>query len=374
MAISKRTRNIIIGIVLGCVVVTVIVVLVVVNGDNGGDGDDNDDNGDGDGDDDGDGEDTTLPSGVRGICYDTGKIAHDVRHDPVKLRSCIASDLRTIRSHGYNAIRTYFPIFGYVPCDETETRSSGYYTKLIAELNAEPDSPFNMSVMIGVQTDQYDTYRDCIIDQVNLYPGTVHSVCIGNENVQDDNWDVAAATIATATDLRSEIGENIRIGTVQQNGFLMCAFANEYCSANCPQTCQDAYTSMLESLDFIGGNVYPGTQANNGSIASSDPAWNKQSFTEKADQTLAAMSNTSYIITECGMPHAGECHGETFSRSLQTQLLTDIENWRLANDVDVFVFMAFDVPSKPNICNCTGEKTFGVLPPPDGECTKIEDD
>jgi exo-beta-1,3-glucanase (GH17 family) len=235
--------------------------------------------------------------------------------------------------------------------------------------------------MLGVKQNLYDTYKDCIVQQVENYPGTVVGVAIGNESVQDNNWNIGDIIIAHAQDLRKTLADKnivVPVGTVQQSGFGLCSFAN-ICTPLCPQSCKDIYRKMLANLDFIAFNVYPSTPTGGPAIASNDATFNKNSTYSQFDSLFRYVFQGKLWIGECGMPHEGSCKAgngdvQTFTRTLQSTLVQDIKMWSSTHTkVPLYIFMAFDVPSKPDTPACaplpSGEKTFGVLQ--NQECPRI---
>lgn len=284
-----------------------------------------------------------------GVCYDTGLL-----QDASEMKECIGNDFQRIKDAGFEVVRTYFPKYGYASCGNNNI---GLYGEL-AQLTG-------LKLMLGVNPQDYETYKVCIMRQLEMFSDQIESICVGNENVQDGNWGMADEIINVAQDIKSHY-PNVKVGTAQQSGFGVCAFAG-VCTALCGSECQAAYVKLYESLDFMGFNVYPGSRGGP-AIATQDADYNEESTRVQFELLRENVSNV--MITESGMPHAGQCYDkegklQTYSRSLQSKLNDFIRNWSSQTNVRTFVFMAFDVPSKPNAPGCapyeSGEKTFGVI-------------
>ena len=296
-------------------------------------------------------------SGLLGLAYDTGILTTT---NPDEIKACILQDLLQIKASGYTAFRTYFPKYGFQECDANA--NTGLYAELAQTAG--------LKVLLGVAQESYETYKTCIIRQLREFPETVLGVAIGNESVQDTtNWaGLANAIIATSQDIKS-IVPTARTGTVQQSGFGMCAFAG-ICTDLCNQQCQEAYQNLMNQLDFVGFNVYPGSEGGP-AIATSDAAYNKLSTYTQLDALYENVPSGKLWIGESGMPWSGSCNNgqgnlQVFTRELQLNLLQDIKDWQHSHQtVPTFVFMAFDVPSKQAAPGCpsgndNAEAHFGV--------------
>ncbi len=309
---------------------------------------------------------------VLGLDYDTGILSGTP--NPTAYQACVTSDLTQIRDAGYNSFRTYFPIFGFQQC--TQGSPIGKYAAIAHDLG--------IKVLLGVNRTQYATYKECILQQLDEYPTAILGVSIGNESVQDGNWGEAAEILNVANDLRATCvtrGIKVpRVGTCQQSGFGVCAFACT-CTDLCGADCQAAYRSLEANLDFLGFNVYPGSNGGP-AIATSDPDFNAASSVTQMNLLLDGKSSnptacpglsSKLWITESGMPWSGSCANgsgveQVYTRALQTDLIAALENWQTDHKTTpLFIFMAFDTPSKPDAPGCganSGEKTFGVLSNP----------
>lgn len=294
---------------------------------------------------------------VVGLDYDTGILTTTV---PAEIRACILDDFTKIKDAGYNTVRTYFPIFGFNMC--TPGSNEGLYASIAQEVGIQ--------VLLGVNQDLYETYKPCIVQQIQDYPDQVLGVTIGNESVQDGNWGIAATIISHATDLRASIAPaTIRVGTAQQGGF-GCSFTGN-CTSLCPIECQNVYHSMEASLDFMGFNIYPGTAVGGPAICSDDEAHNANATIAQIEALIDSDVGAKLFVTESGCPHAGQCpDGEgnviTYTTSIQSNLVNALHTWQDSHlTTPLFLFMSFDVPSKTNTAACapysSGEKFFGVL-------------
>lgn len=316
------------------------------------------------------------PSSVErvGVAYDDGTLTPADHDDPVRRRDCIVNDFRVMKSKGYNLVRTYNPSYSR-SCNGTD------YAGVCAEVG-------DIQVLLGVSTSDWEERKQCIFDQVNKNPDQVFAVAIGNEDVQDGNWSVAATILAQAKEYRAAVaGLGSRmppVGTAQRAGFSLCAFTSEDCNEACPDECKIAYQNLRSELDFIGSNIYPGSPGGGPPIASSDSNFNITSVLAQSNPLEIALGN-QFVITETGMPWKGTCRSangdlQTYTRDLQTQLVDDILDWRETTDnTPVFIFMGFDVPSKSDIGGCdsvpdsggSGEKFFGVIDSSQQSCKRI---
>ena len=283
---------------------------------------------------------------ILGLCYDTGYFTD---YTPSIVDSCVRSDLQQMKDAGYNSFRTYFPVYGY---------HNGSFAKLASELG--------MTVCLGVQTELYSTYKNQIVSQIRNYPHAISAVAIGNETPWNSTEMGGNAILSHAQDLRKSIGGNsVKIGTVQQSGFGMCAFGG-ICTPYCPQGCIDLYERMAVELDFVGFNVYPSNPVGSRDIGTDDPVFNRNSINYQLNKLYDTVPKGKLLIGECGIPWKGGCSGKyQYSRSVQSQLVSDIKEWsRNHSSVPVYIFMAFDVSSKTETPGCeylSGEKTFGVM-------------
>lgn len=307
-----------------------------------------------------------IPPGQfsKGVAYDPGQLSSADHDDPAKRRQCILADFRAMKAAGYDIVRTYTPSYSG-SCDGTD------YASVCAEIGG-------IQVLIGVQTDQWDSRKECIFDQVRRHKSFVFGLIIGNEDVQDGNWHIATDILNAAAEFRTTLQAFTPlpfVGTAQRAGFSICAFTADPCTEACDAECLDAYAALERHLDFIGSNVYPGSPAGGPPIASSDATFNTTSVLSQFNSIAPALKS-KFLVTETGMPHMGSCKDnngviQVYSRELQTALLKDIETWRQQSEHNtaVCVFQGFDLPNAIDIEGCdslpdaggSGEKFFGVL-------------
>ena len=304
------------------------------------------------------------PTGL-GVCYDSGIL--NGTPSAAEIRECILDDFMRIKKSGYSYLRTYFPLYGYSGCSPAATM--GMYTEL--------GKLAGLKVLIGVQASQYSTYKDCIVESISKFPEAVMGVSIGNEDVQDNNWSVAQTILDCVTDLKgaltSRISKMVKFGTCQQSGFWLCIGTTTgqcICDPNaCGAECVRVYKRLLTELDFCGANLYPGSGGP--SLGTEDADRNKKSLDLQFECLLNAVGSSKLWITETGLPYAGSCpdgQGATvnFSPYIQDRYIADVrEVARLHAGIPIFLFCAFDVPSKKPIPGCdisnNTENRMGVI-------------
>ena len=295
-----------------------------------------------------------------GVCYDTGLFECNLSGNEIK--ECINSDFKQIKKEGYKYIRTYFPKYGYIGCSSTNTM--GMYTEIA--------SKYKIKLLLGVGTNEYDTYKDCIIQSILKYPKTISGISIGNEDVQNNNWHIAQKILEKVADLKSHIRNPPLIGTCQQSGFWICIKKGKCICADslCNTECITVYKKMLEKLDFIGANVYPGSNGGK-SLGVTDKNKNKESLYGQIDCLINSVGIDKLWITETGLPSNGKCKDGNgnmikFTSEIQKAYTEDvIELKKKYPKLPIYIFSAFDVPSKISISGCESnsntETHMGVL-------------
>lgn len=290
---------------------------------------------------------TGDPPKVYGVCYDPGELQGTLEAQ----RACVLKDLKLIREAGFVTFRTYAPFF---------KGGEGSYAEVCSEVNG-------LSVMLGLQDpSEWETLVPIL---TGAHRNQVYGVCLGNEDVTED----ASVLLDAAKKLASVKGVATRIGTAQRAPDILCAL--DPGNTGCSLAFKNAYEQMRDGLDFLGANVYPGTPNGGPAIASNNATFNRDSVLAQA-RSLKTLLGDKLVITESGMPWAGACQdGQgnimTYTRSLQDSLVDELQKIKNIVDSGLFVFMAFDVASKPDIPACTvttpdgsGERHFGVLDPP----------
>jgi exo-beta-1,3-glucanase (GH17 family) len=305
---------------------------------------------------------TTPPIKGLGVCYDAGIFECNLSGEDI--RKCVIDDFSKIKNNGYTYIRTYFPRYGYSGCSSTNTL--GMYTE-IADM-------FDLKLLLGVGTGSYKEYKDCIIESIIKYPESILGISIGNEDVQDNNWSVAQQILDNVTDLKNSLKGKVtkipKVGTCQQSGFWICINKGEcICSSQCDDQCINVYKKLKQNLDFCGANVYPGSGGP--ALGMTDTNKNKDSLYKQLDCLINAVGLEKLWITETGLPHGGSCpdgsgNSVIFTPKIQKAYMDDIEGLKQKyNSLPIFLFMAFDLPSKAAIPGCdmknNTEAQMGVI-------------
>jgi exo-beta-1,3-glucanase (GH17 family) len=136
---------------------------------------------------------------------------------------------------------------------------------------------------------------------------------------------------------------------------------------------------MLEKFDFIGANVYPGSGGK--SLGLSDNNKNKDSLYGQIDCLINSVGLNKLWITETGLPYKGTCtdgNGEIikFTHEIQKSYTEDvIELKKKYPNLPIFLFTAFDVPSKGAIPGCdpdnNTETHMGIIS--DQKCKRLKE-
>jgi exo-beta-1,3-glucanase (GH17 family) len=118
--------------------------------------------------------------------------------------------------------------------------------------------------------------------------------------------------------------------------------------------------SLLNKLDFIGVNLYPGTWDN---VSENEMFKDLQ---KKYNEQLTTFKSKCVIISETGTPHTGNPYTpkdsdvqQTPSVSKAANYLANIKNWSAEDAIPLFVFEAFDEKVKSS--DHAVEEYFGLM-------------
>lgn len=285
----------------------------------------------------------SKPNTQIGLCYayDKTKYQGDQCMDFEKL---LIQDLQKIKAAGYNDVKTYWGYFGGEYGCLCDPIKGGMFAKIA--------SLVGINIYLGINPDSYpyDSWgfdvRNCILNSLKMYNGTVKGIIIGNENVNGiGNIEMSKKIISVYNDLKSQ-GIRLPMGTAQQNGYWL--------SVKNPQS---AYKMLMDTLDFCGANIYPapfpGTE---------NKEMNKKTLIDQFNEMKQTLGEKLWI-TETGIPGSGNTLDQKFTKAIQADLLYQINEWHKLNPrTQIFLFEAFNEPSKPdNIKDFNVEKHFGIL-------------
>jgi hypothetical protein len=290
-----------------------------------------------------------------GVCYDPGILEGTIAQQ----RKCVVKDFRIIQTAGYRVIRTYSA------CFHASANTNASYASVCKEVGG------GLKVLLSVPSVDWET----TVPHIKKNPTEIYGVILGNGDVKDaGSWAQAKVIVEAADKLRhSLLPHTPRVGTAQMANLMRCAYipGTENCGS-CPQGCTDAYQLLLDKLDFVGANVYPFTPEGGYAVSSSNNTYNIEAVNAQI-RPLREIMKTKFMVTESGMPHTGSCQSgdgvmQMYSRITQNLLVKELKSLQIELDIPLMVFMAFDVPTKPDIALCnssgiggSGEKFFGVL-------------
>jgi len=298
-------------------------------------------------------------SSMIGLCYAYDRTKY-TGNKCIDFEKLIGDDFRKIKAAGYNYVKTYWGYFGGEYGCLCDYSKGGMYAKVANDTG--------LGVVLGLNPSIYPKdqwgfdVRNCILESISKNPGAVRGIIVGNENVNGD-INVARKIIEVYNDLKTRISTNIPIGTAQQNGFWVCMNNPTKGFCKCNTDCQAAYKLLYNTLDFCGANIYayPFPGSNNKEL-------NKKTLIDQFNELLPILGKKLWI-TETGIPHSGggktlsSSVSVTFTRDIQADLIGRIMEWHNVNkDVPIFLFEAFDEPSKPdNVQGLVVEKYFGII-------------
>lgn len=259
---------------------------------------------------------------IRGVCYDTGVAPAGTK----SLADCIRAEFGAIRAAGFNAVRTYFPMYGTAPPDG----DVGNYARLARDAG--------IRVLLGVGTGFYQQWpascQAALKAAHDRYPEALLGVEVGNEEVAAGDTAAARKVLALMGGIRTLLGGAVPVGTAQVGSVWLDAAAS----------------TLASGADFCGANCYPGSPGP--SLATGNPGADSAALAAQLDRLVTAVGPKLWI-TEYGVPQGGACGGYTFSPAGAAQFHALMAPWLAAHpEVPAFAFMAFDTPSKPSAPGC----------------------
>ncbi|KAL3670033.1 hypothetical protein V7S43_005403 [Phytophthora oleae] len=252
---------------------------------------------------------------ANGVCYDPD---HGNAAGAMTTQS-VQEDIATIRSHGFNSVRTYISKFG-----------NTNFGLAIA------DARLNMTVALGVPYPQSDYVEQMDAALTAANTGGVSYIFVGNENLAGAT-NVPPEMISTIKSIKSLVPGNVKVGTVQRNTEVI-----NYAGIN-------GWSDLVAACDVLGVNVHPyfnpGTTADK-AIDVVNNQWT----------TMKANFGDKLIVTETGWPSEGTLLGNTGSVDGTERFYSDYKAWS-SSMPESFYFQIFDTPYK----STPFEKSFGLL-------------
>lgn len=258
---------------------------------------------------------TTNTAAGMGICYDMIDSSSQC-----KSQATASSDFAFLKSQGYGIVHVYD--IG-CPVGDFATAAAQNGLQLLAGINAISNLQGDLGKLIGMLNGEW---------------GTVHTVYIGNELVNDGlaAADAVAGAVNQARGMLQSAGYNgnvITIDTfnVMQSNPTVCS-TSDYCAANA-HAYFDPNTAAENAGNFVL-NAYNAVKAGNG--------------------------GKDVIITETGWPYAGSCNGQACpSIDNQKAAMNSIIQSFSAMPGNVFLFQAYNAGYKQPGPNGV-EQFFGI--------------
>ncbi|CEG35366.1 glycoside hydrolase family 17-like protein [Plasmopara halstedii] len=248
-----------------------------------------------------------------GVCYDPDHSALN----GAMTAATVTEDLKIIKQHGFNSVRTYISKFGD--------------TNLGLLID---DANLTSALGVPYPQDDYLEQVDAAVKAANT--GCVSYIFVGNENLADAT-SVPQDMIATIQSIKSLVPDHVKVGTVQRNTEVL---HHSYIHG---------WSELISVCDVLGVNIHPyftpGTTAHNAiDVVKSQWTAMVKNFGDKL------------LITETGWPSEGGLSGTIGSPAGLQTFYSDYKTWSSSLD-ECFYFQMFDTPYKSS----PYEKTFGLL-------------
>ncbi|GMF16275.1 unnamed protein product [Phytophthora lilii] len=255
---------------------------------------------------------------ANGVCYDPNHAASGTMD-----AASIAADMKVIKSHGFNTVRTYISLLG--------SKESGTNIGLtIASTN------LNITAALGVPYPQSDyvAQMDAALTAANT--GGVAYIFVGNENLAGAN-NVPSEMIQVIKSIKALVPSTVKVGTVQRNTEVI-----NYSGIS-------GWSDLVAACDVVGVNVHPYFTPGTTAASAIDVV---------KDQWAVMQKNVGdkLMVTETGWPSKGTLSGSTGSVAGMQKFYSDYKTWSSSMD-EAFYFQIFDTPYKTNAY----EKSYGLL-------------
>ncbi|KAG7399683.1 hypothetical protein PHYBOEH_008190 [Phytophthora boehmeriae] len=249
---------------------------------------------------------------ANGVCYDPNHADNGAMD-----AATVAADMATIKSRGFNAVRTYISKFGPTEIGPIITSH-------------------NLTAALGVPYPQsdYQEQKEAALTAANA--GGVGYIFVGNENLAGATF-VPLDMIKLVQSIKSLVPPTVKVGTVQRNTEVI-----NYASIS-------GWSDLVAACDVLGVNLHPyfnpGTTADN-AIDVFNNQWTimEKNFGDKL------------ILTETGWPSQGSILGNVGSTAGALTYFSDYKSWS-SSQIESFYFQMFDTPYKSE----EFEKFFGLL-------------